>query len=207
MVIVTSIGTGLYSLEPIVEVVSALLTIGVWYYSLKAFRFLRSVSMLFLSSAFLLFTLGLLIQASYAFAAYSSIRRYRPLFFGEGYLLYSILEFAGYVVLTYAYSLSPGEDNLSLLFVPFIFRDLFSYAVQAATTVLIVYILSKIYYEHRSKGLSYSKDIGIGFGLMLVQHVVRLVELSSQPVYFASSVIQLAGFAFIFYAVWQVNSR
>ncbi|MEM3670352.1 MAG: hypothetical protein QW767_01220 [Thermoprotei archaeon] len=202
-----ALGHIFYTTESIIELVSAGLAIAVWYFSLRAFRFLGSVAMLFLSSAFLLFTLGLVVQAVYTLAANASIQRLRPVFFGEGYLLYSVLEFAGFVVLTYAYSISSKPTNLSLLLIPFLFRDLFAYGVQAVSTVLIVYILSRIYEEYKVSKMNYSKYIGVGFAFMLLQHAVRLVELYSQPLFLVSSVLQLAGFLCIFYAVWQVSSR
>ncbi len=205
-------------LATFVNLVSAIFTIVIWYTSYRAFRFLGSVKMLFLSVAFLLFSLGLFSQTFYALAALIEGITLPKLFVGEGYLLYSILMLAGYMVLAFAYSIGEvGASAAPLVFMYkrnpitnvarllYNFRLLFEYAVQVLSAALLLYVLVKVYQEYFSKKASYSLPIAIGLSLLLVQLVLRIFDLDSAYDYLFASIIQLAGFTMIFYAVWKVH--
>src|SRR5579875_1185380 len=202
-----------------VNLVSAVFTLIIWYTAYRAFRFLGSVKMLFLSVSFLLFSMGLFSQTFYATAAIVESIALPRLFVGEGYLLYSILMLAGYLVLAFAYSI--GEvgaaalsvfsvrpnpiNNVSRLF--FNFRVVFEYGVQVFSAALLLYVLVKGYEEYFTKKASYAAPIAVGLTLLFIQLLVRIFDLDSAFDYLFASIIQLAGFALIFYAVWKVNSK
>ena len=202
-----------------VNFVSAVFTLIIWYTAYRAFRFLGSVKMLFLSISFLLFSLGLFSQTFYATAALVESIALPRLFVGEGYLLYSILMLAGYMVLAFAYSI--GEVGAAALSVfayrksPFNsvtrlffnFRFFFEYGVQVFSAALLLYVLVKVYEEYFSRKASYAAPIAVGLTLLFIQLLVRIFDLDSAFDYLFASIIQLAGFALIFYAVWKVNSK
>jgi hypothetical protein len=202
----------LFPIDAYVQIVSAALALIIWFYSYRAYRFLGVVTLLFLSTSFLLFAAGLLGQAAYTLDAFSQTQSSRYLFIGEGYLIYSVLELSGYLVLSVAYSANTKTEGLSLSVVGSLrqllsFRRVFGYGIQIISTVLIIYVLSRIYVEYKSKKLAYSKLVGLGFGMMLIQHVVRLAFILNDPAYLVSSLFQLAGFIMIFFAVWKVNAK
>jgi hypothetical protein len=202
----------LLPIDAYVQIISAVLALTIWYYSYRAYRFLGVVTLLFLSTSFLLFAAGLLGQAAYTLDAFSQAQSSRYLFIGEGYLIYSVLELSGYLVLSVAYSANIKAEGFSLSVLGSLrrllsFRRVFGYGVQIISTILIIYVLSRIYVEYKSKKLSYSKLVGLGFGMMLVQHIIRLVLILNDPAYLFSSLFQLAGFVMIFYAVWKVNTK
>jgi len=209
----------LLAIATAVNFVSAVFSLVIWYSSYRAFRFLGSVKMLFLSVSFLMFSLGLFSQTFYAAAAIFEGILFSRLFIGEGYLLYLILMLAGYMVLAFAYSvgeigsLAPSVfllrrgpvTNFTRLF--YSFRLLFEYGVQIFSAGLLLYVLVKVYEEYFSKKASYSLPIAVGLTLLFVQLLVRLFYLDSAFDYIFASIIQLAGFTLIFYVVWKVNSK
>ncbi|MEM0120771.1 MAG: hypothetical protein QW514_05430 [Thermoprotei archaeon] len=206
-------------LVTIVNLVSAVLTLVVWVTAYRASRFLGSVKMLFLSVSFLLFSLGLFSQTFYSAAALVEGVVLSRLFVGEGYLLYSTLMLAGYMILAFAYTigevgaaalsaitLTPRPvNNVARLF--FNFRVLFEYGIQLLSAALLIYVLVKVYEEYFSKKASYSAPIAVGLTLLFIQLLVRVFDLDSAFNFLFASIIQLVGFSLIFYAVWKVNSK
>lgn len=201
----------LFKIEIAVESLSAIMAFVIWYYAYRAYRFLSSVSLLFLSASFLLLAIGLISQAAYTYLAMPLIARYRSIFFGEGYLLYSVLSLAAFLILAFAYSINERPATLAPAFSPFknfiTLRASFSYVIQVASTILLVFVVAKIFSEYMTKKSSYSFYVGMGFTFMVVQQFVRLVDIDSDVFYIISSIIQLVGFAFILFAVWRVSSK
>lgn len=205
------------TLATAVNLACAIFSLVIWYTAYRAFRFLGSTKILLLSASFLLFSLGLFAQTFYALAAMVEDIPFSRLFLGEGYLLYSILMLAGYVLLAFAYSAGEAASAAStlILFRPnpissaakFLsdFRMFFLYGVQALSAALLAYVLVKVYQEYFSKKASYALPIAVGLTLLLIQLLVRIFDLDSALDYIFASLIQLGGFALIFYAVWRVS--
>lgn len=202
-----------------INLASAVFSAIICYVAYRAFRFLGSIKMLFLSLSFLMFSLALFSQTFYAVAAILGDQTLSRLFLGEGYLLYTILMFAGYVVLAFAYRV--GEATVASPLVLLArssptnsalrhfsgLRMLFEYAVQALSVALLLYVLVKVYQEYFSRKASYALPIAMGLTLLLIQLLVRTFYLDSSLDYMFAAILQLGGFSLIFYAVWKVSSK
>ena len=213
----------LFLSEAIVELTSALFAAIIWYYSYRAYRFLGYVNLLFLSASFLLFATGLFIQAVYTFLVLRELVLNRALFFGLGYLVYSLFNMSALLILAFAYAISPsskagsGEGKpasaasalapVSTIREFSVLRQLFGYLIGFFSTVLIFFVLAHMVSEYIERRSEYTKTVMLGFGMMVIQQVIRLIDLDSDPLYLASSIVQLAAFSVILYAVWRVSSK
>ncbi len=203
-------------LDAAVQVIAGCLAVLIWLYSYRAYRFLGSPTLLFLSTSFALFAAGLFVQALFTVHAYSTGSRLGVLFIGEGSLIYSVLEFSGYVVLASAYTAGSRADGdavpllaaASTTFGSIIsFHRLLEYGIQTASIMVLAYALGRLYVDYRKNKTPYTKFVGYGFVFLLIQDVVRVIYLASDFDYLISSVFQLTGFVLIFYALWLASSR
>lgn len=212
----------LFFSEAVVELTSSLFAAIIWYYSYRAYRFLGYVSLLFLSASFMLFATGLLIQAVYTFLVLRELVLNRALFFGLGYLVYSLFSMSALLILAFAYAISPpsqegpgeGKPTAALALAPIsmirefsVLRQLFGYLIGFFSTVLIFFVLAHMVSEYIEQRSEYTRTVMLGFGMMVIQQVIRLIDLDSDPLYLVSSIVQLVAFSVILYAVWRVSSK
>ncbi len=132
--------------------------------------------------------------------------------FNRGYFVYSLLITIGYIVLAIL-SLNINNKAALFVFLTVIISFILSYdnalLFHLITTLALLFVVPSFFSNYCSKKTTLSFLVFISFVFMLIAHALLLFINYSNIMYNISNIIQLVGFAILFYVIIRclLNAR